>query len=139
MVQNCNKLDLKIDTKKRQVELSEKQRGIELLLSEHNLDAILISHNENVAWATAGQVDMRVGVRRETGAGSLLVTREGGKYYLTTENEANRFAKESSSSLTMSLFSSPGTPIRWKRRSGRPQCCIARGPWRCLQRHDNSR
>lgn len=92
MIQNGNELDLRTDT--QQAELAEKQRRIERLLSEHNLDAVVISRNENVAWATAGLVDMRVGVQRETGAGSLLLTRGGGRYYLTTENEADRFAAE---------------------------------------------
>jgi Xaa-Pro dipeptidase len=94
MILNGNELDLRTDTQQRHAELAEKQRRIERLLSEHNLDAVVISRNENVAWATAGLVDMRVGVQRETGAGSLLVTREGGRYYLTTENEAERFATE---------------------------------------------
>jgi Xaa-Pro dipeptidase len=91
---NYHEPDLKAGAKAQQIELEEKQRRVERALSEHNLDAILISRNENVAWATAGLVDMRVGVQRETGAGSLLLTREGRKYYLTTENEAERFATE---------------------------------------------
>lgn len=78
----------------RQAELAEKDRRIQQVLVDHDLDALLISRNENIAWATAGVVDMRVGVQRETAAGSLLVTREGAKYYLTTENEADRFATE---------------------------------------------
>jgi antitoxin VapB len=93
-MRNYNEPDLKTNLKTQQSELEEKQRRIERVLSEHNLDAILISRNENVAWATAGLVDMRVGVQRETGAGSLLFTREGRNYYLTTENEAERFATE---------------------------------------------
>ncbi len=75
-------------------ELAIKQQRIERLLSEHSLDAILIARNENVAWGTAGRVDMRVGVQRETGAGSLLITRSGRQYYLTTENEGERFRTE---------------------------------------------
>lgn len=93
-MRNYSEPDLETDARAQQRELEEKQRRIELALSEHNLDAILISRHENVAWATAGLVDMRVGVQRETGAGSLLLTKEGRKYYVTTENEAERFATE---------------------------------------------
>jgi hypothetical protein len=65
MIKNYNELDLRTDTKERRAELAGKHGCIEPLLSEHQLDAILISRNENVAWATAGLVDMRVGVQRK--------------------------------------------------------------------------
>ena len=78
----------------RQQELAEKRRRIHKLLEEQGLDAILISRHENIAWATAGLVDLRVPLLRETGVGSLLITKQGGSYYLTTNNEAPRLAEE---------------------------------------------
>lgn len=83
----------------RCAELAEKQRRILGLLAEQELDAIVISRHENIAWATAGLVDLRVPLLRETGVGSLLITRQGGAYYLTTNNEAPRLAEEEFSQL----------------------------------------
>ena len=78
----------------RSAELAVKHQRIQDFLAAHELDALLVSRHENIAWATAGLVEMRVAIPRETGAGSLLFTRAGGRYYLTTNNEAPRFAQE---------------------------------------------
>jgi antitoxin VapB len=83
----------------RLAEAGGKRRQIEAFLSEKGIDAVLISRHDNIAWATAGRVDVRVGMLRETGAASLLVTREGGAYYLTTNNEEARLAEEEFTSL----------------------------------------
>ncbi|HUA92588.1 MAG TPA: M24 family metallopeptidase [Terracidiphilus sp.] len=80
--------------KERLAELSAKRRRIAAFLAEKQLDAILIARHENIAWVTAGLVDVRVGVLRESGPASLLLTREGASYYLTTNNEAQRLAEE---------------------------------------------
>lgn len=82
------------DLNSRDVELAEKEERLQRFLAEQQLDAIVISRNENIAWASGGLVDMRVGVLRETCAGSLLITKGGKTYYLTTENELDRFAEE---------------------------------------------
>lgn len=71
----------------------KRQRVIDLLTRER-LDAVLISRHENIAWITAGRVDVRVGLLRETGAASLLLTKDGAAYYLTINNEAPRLAAE---------------------------------------------
>jgi antitoxin VapB len=63
-------------------------------IREQRVDALLVSRHENVAWLTAGAVDVRVGLLRETGPASLLVTKDGGSFYLTTNNEAARLADE---------------------------------------------
>lgn len=78
----------------RAAELSLKRDRIEAFLTAQGLDALLLSRHENIAWATAGIVDLRVGVSRETGVGQLLFTRGGNAYYLTTNNEAPRLAHE---------------------------------------------
>jgi Xaa-Pro dipeptidase len=80
--------------KERLAELSAKRRKVAAFLAEKGVDAILISRHENIAWMTAGIVDVRVGVLRESGPASLLFTREGAAYYLTTNNEAQRLADE---------------------------------------------
>lgn len=75
-------------------ELKQKHQRIQQLMKERSLDALLISRHENIAWALAGLVDVRVGLARETGAGSLLFTRDGPSFYLTGSNEARRLAEE---------------------------------------------
>lgn len=78
----------------RLAEIAGKRKKIAAFLAEKSFDSILISRHDNIAWATAGVVDVRVGMLREIGAASLLVTREGAAHYLTTNNEALRLAEE---------------------------------------------
>jgi Xaa-Pro dipeptidase len=75
-------------------EVASKRRKIEDFLGEHSLDAVVVSRNENIAWATAGLAEIRVASVREVGPASLLFTRGGGSYYITTNNEAPRLAAE---------------------------------------------
>jgi len=75
-------------------ELETKHQKIIEWLRGENLDGVLIRRNENVAWLTGGAVELRVLTPCETGVASLLVTAEGGRYYLTTNNEAPRLADE---------------------------------------------
>ena len=78
----------------RKAELEQKQSVLQEFLKANSLDAFVISRHENIAWATAGLVEMRVGIPREIAVGSLLVTRDDRSYYLTTNNEAPRLAQE---------------------------------------------
>lgn len=78
----------------RMAESNEKWGRLAALFAQENLNAILLRRNENIAWATAGQVDARVLIPAETAVASLLLTRDGRKYYLTTNNEAPRLAQE---------------------------------------------
>lgn len=82
----------------RDEEVAQKRRRMCDFLDEHGLDALLVSRHENIAWATAGVTDVRIGLPRETGAASLLFT-GGGDFYLTTNNEAARLATEEFPSL----------------------------------------
>jgi Xaa-Pro dipeptidase len=86
--------DLVSTDKERIVEAAHKRERLGAFLAERGMDAVLISRHENIAWATAGLVDVRVGILRESGAATLLVTREGRAFYLTTNNEAARLAEE---------------------------------------------
>ena len=82
------------------VELIEKYARLGAFLDRHELDAILLSRHENIAWITAGQVDARVALGVETAVTSLLITRNGLRYYyLAPNNEAPRLADEEFSSL----------------------------------------
>ena len=85
--------------KEQQAEAADKIAQIVALLHEKAFDAILISRHENIAWTTAGMVDVRVPMLRETGVGSLLITKEGEACYVTTNNEAPRLAEEEFFSL----------------------------------------
>jgi antitoxin VapB len=78
----------------RAAELREKRSRLEQLLERTKHAAILIRRHDNIAWITAGQVEARIAIPAETGSASLLLTRDGRKYYLTTNNEAARLADE---------------------------------------------
>jgi Xaa-Pro dipeptidase len=78
----------------RSAERKEKWSRVADLLDRKKLAAILIRTNENIAWVTAGQVEMRVAIPTGTGTSTLLLTRDGRKYYLTTNNEAARLSDE---------------------------------------------
>ncbi len=82
-----------------QAEVTVKRNRIHQMLEEQGLDAILISRHENIAWISAGLVDIRVGLLRETGMASLLITKDDRAYYLTTNNEAGRCEEEEFSRL----------------------------------------
>jgi antitoxin VapB len=75
-------------------ELALKRERVIDFLKREGLDAVLISKHENIAWITAGKVDIRIGVLKETGAASLLLTKDNAAYYITTNNEAPRLADE---------------------------------------------
>jgi antitoxin VapB len=75
-------------------ELALKRERVIDFLKREGLDAVLLSKHENIAWITAGKVDIRIGVLKETGAASLLLTKDNKAYYLTTNNEAPRLADE---------------------------------------------
>lgn len=90
----------------------EQKRGRLLrFMSDERLDAIVISRHENMAWLTAGRVDVRVGLLRETGPASLLVTKEGECFYLTTQNEAARLAEEEFAGLRYKALLRPWTCV----------------------------
>lgn len=83
----------------RASESGEKQARLTALMNRLDLDAVLLRRNENIAWATSGQVETLVVIPGETGVASLLLARDGRKYYLTTNNEAPRLADEEFSGL----------------------------------------
>jgi Xaa-Pro dipeptidase len=75
-------------------ELEHKQKRVVEWLRANHFGGVLIRRNENVAWLTAGAVEVRVLTPNETGVAALLVTAEGKRYYFTTENEAPRLGDE---------------------------------------------
>ena len=75
-------------------ELEAKHNQVVNWLRSEGLDGVLLKRNENIAWLTGGAVELRVLTPNETGVASLLVTAEGGRYYLTTANEAPRLHDE---------------------------------------------
>ena len=75
-------------------ELNAKHDQVVDWLRNEGLDGLLLKRNENVAWLTGGAVELRVLTPNETGVAALLVTAEGGRYYLTTANEAPRLHDE---------------------------------------------
>jgi antitoxin VapB len=77
-----------------QRELDEKQSRLIALMHRNRWSAVLLSRHENLAWATAGRVEARVGLGSETAVCSLLITRDGQRYYIAPANEAPRLAAE---------------------------------------------
>lgn len=75
-------------------ELDGKQSRLNALMDENDWTAVLLSRHENLAWATAGRVEARVGLGSETAVCSLLITRSGRRCYLAPNNEAARLADE---------------------------------------------
>jgi antitoxin VapB len=92
-------------------ECAEKRERLLSLMRDQRLDAVVISRHENIAWLTAGRVDVRVGLLRETGPASLLVTKEGADFYITTGNEAARLAEEEFATLPYKPLLRPWTSI----------------------------
>ncbi len=82
------------DAATRAEEMAAKRRRIEALLDEGGYDALVISRHENLAWVSAGVVDVRVGLLRETGPASVMIGRDGRTYLLTTNNEERRLGDE---------------------------------------------
>lgn len=77
-----------------QTELQYKHERILAWLAERQVDALVIGRHENIAWATAGRVDCRIGMLRETGPATLVFTRDGARYYVTSNNEVDRLESE---------------------------------------------
>jgi Xaa-Pro dipeptidase len=77
-----------------QAEADEKRTRVERLLDENQLSAILLRRGENIAWATCGRVEARVLIPSETWVTSVLLTRDGRKYYFAPKNEGPRLAAE---------------------------------------------
>lgn len=74
-------------------ELETKLARLAPFMDENGWSAVLLSRHDNIAWATAGRVEARVGPG-ETAVCSLLITRDGKRYYIAPENEAPRLAAE---------------------------------------------
>lgn len=75
-------------------EIGVKKQQLVELMAKNNLAGVLLSRHENVAWATAGQVDMRVAIPAATGSAAVFVRKDGKAFYLTTNNEAARLHDE---------------------------------------------
>lgn len=71
-------------------ELEAKHEKLVAWLRAEKLGGVLLRRNENIAWITGGAVEEVVCAAVETGVVAVLVTAEGKRYYLTTENEAPR-------------------------------------------------
>jgi antitoxin VapB len=78
-----------------QDEIKFKKQQLAEFMAKHNLAGVLLNKHQDVAWITAGQVDMRVNIPSEAGgSASVLVRKDGSGFYLTTENEAPRMHDE---------------------------------------------
>ena len=83
----------------RDDELAVKRERIQGFMDSHGLDTLVLHRHENLAWATAGQVESRVGIPSENAVATLLLRRDGQRFYLAPANEAPRLAAEEFTSL----------------------------------------
>jgi Xaa-Pro dipeptidase len=88
-------------------EATEKQARLAKFFEERELAAVLLRQCQNIAWATGGRVDARVLIPSDTWATSVLLTREGRKYYLAAKNEGPRLAAEEFAGLGYEAVLSP--------------------------------
>jgi antitoxin VapB len=86
--------DRTADTASQNAEITEKLQRIENFLDRNKAGAVLLSRHGDIAWITAGQVEARVAQSTETAVCSLLLTRNGRRYYLAPNNEASRLHDE---------------------------------------------
>jgi Xaa-Pro dipeptidase len=78
----------------RTQELATKTARLQAWLERSELDGVLLRRHENLAWVTAGQVEARVGILSVTGIVTLLLLRDGRRFYFAPNNEAARLAAE---------------------------------------------
>jgi antitoxin VapB len=77
-----------------QEEIKLKKQQLVEFMAQHKLEGVLLSLHENVSWATAGQVDMRIAIPAPTGAAVVFVRKDGSGFYITTKNESPRLHDE---------------------------------------------
>ncbi|MGI8772683.1 MAG: M24 family metallopeptidase [Acidobacteriaceae bacterium] len=75
-------------------ERATKFERVRAWLEGQKLDAVLLRRNENLAWVTAGAMDRRVLLPSDTGVAALLVCRDGRRFFLAANNEAERLRDE---------------------------------------------
>jgi Xaa-Pro dipeptidase len=78
----------------RTEELAIKTERVQAWLERSGLDGVLLRRHENLAWATAGQVEARVGIFSVIGIVTILLLRDGRRFYFAPNNEASRLAAE---------------------------------------------
>ena len=88
-------------------EAAEKQSRLAALFEEQQLSAVLLRYSQNIAWASCGKVDARVLIPSDTWATSLLLTKDGRRFYLAPKNEGPRLAAEEFAGLDYEPVLSP--------------------------------
>ena len=91
----------------RRAEIAEKFSRLRQWLEGSGLDAVLLQRHENLAWISAGQIEARVGILSETGVAALLLLRNGQRFAIVPNNEADRLADEELTDLGYEVVSRP--------------------------------
>jgi antitoxin VapB len=99
--------DFAISEEALQAESAEKAARLTRFFEEEQLSAVLLRRSENIAWITGGKVDARVLIPSETWATSVLLTKDGRKFYLAPRNEGPRLAAEEFAGLDYEPVLSP--------------------------------
>lgn len=83
--------DTSIKGRKEEIEI--KVQRIINLLEKENLDALYLNRQANFSWITAGSINW-VTICTEDGVASVLITKDGKKYAITDQVEAQRMKDE---------------------------------------------
>ncbi len=118
----------------RPAELEIKHLRIAEFLERRQLGGLLLRRHENLAWITAGQGEARVLIPSETAIASLLILRDGRRFYFAPENEAPRLAAEEFTGLGYEPVLSPwyadetSAQVARIAGAGRIGCDMGNGP-----------
>lgn len=80
--------------KQAEEELAAKSVRVQAFLDLHQAAGVLLRKTQNILWATAGLADVRLLGPADTGVASLLLMRDGRRFFLSGSNEAARLAEE---------------------------------------------
>lgn len=88
-----------VDRVSEKAESDEKQARLNAFFERHHLSALLLRGSENISWATGGKVNARVLIPSATWVASVLLTKDGRKFYFAPKNEGPRLAAEEFANL----------------------------------------
>jgi len=75
-------------------EIAGKMARVQSFLKREKLAGVLLTKVQNFSWVTAGIADNHIVITSETGAASLLIMDDGGKYVIASNSEMPRLMAE---------------------------------------------
>lgn len=84
-------------------EINEKMERMKKFLNENQLYGMLFTQVRNVYWITAGLANNQIVLNKDVGAASLLILKDGKKYFICNGAEAGRMMDETLKDLGYEL------------------------------------